>query len=455
MPMSQSADAVREAVRGVPVIDAHTHVIEEHPGARGLDDILLYHMAISELYAAGAPNPRRLTEFPGTPAEVERVERLSAAVPYLRHVRNTSTSWGVRVLLRDLYDWTDEVTEENWPRLHDIVRERSRESSWAGEVLSRGGIERVGTEYARRGRERKPVFFYSLEWAFFTRSTWGAFDTPLVELERTVGAKPESPAPIAAADETAELPPRLTSVGEVEDAVRGYVDALPPAGVIRSMATHISVDIDLRPVPAPQFKAALARRDQAGEEEQSVYASYIHEALLAELAARRPDIIFQFSYGAEPLPYETGSRVTDRSIRQIGEMIARHPGIHFQCFLASRHANQSLCTLCRELPNFSLVGYWWHNFFPTVICDVIDERLDMLPTNRFVGFFSDAYCVEWSYAKSIIVRRLLADALGLRIDRGQLDLSEAVQVAKRILHDTPFEMYKLGEAMPASSGERE
>ncbi len=59
-------------------------------------------------------------------------------------------------------------------------------------------------------------------------------------------------------------------------------------------------------------------------------------------------------------------------------MIARHPGIRFQCFLSSAHANQALCTLARELPNFSLAGYWWHNFFPSFIERVMSERLDML-----------------------------------------------------------------------------
>ena len=88
-------------------------------------------------------------------------------------------------------------------------------------------------------------------------------------------------------------------------------------------------------------------------------------------------------------------------------MIARHPRLRFQCFLATRHANQSFCTLARELPNLSLAGYWWHNFFPARIRQVIAERLDMLPVNKQIGFFSDAYCVEWVYGKSRSVRKAI------------------------------------------------
>lgn len=443
--MIKAVDAVLEIVSQLPIVDAHTHLLEDRPAARGLDDIVLYHMAVSELYAAGAPHARRLTEFPGVPDEQERTDRLAAAVPFMQHVKNTSTSWGVRIILRDLYGWNEEVTESNWRRLHGLITERSADPAWPGEVLKRAGIVHAATEYARRGQVHNPMFFYTLEWGFFTRCAWGAFDTPLVELERCVGSEPGVSAPIAAADESSEKPPQLTSISAIQDAIREYVGALPPKGVIRSTATHVSVDLDLRPVTDSQLTEALSRRDRASQEEQSIYASYVNEMLLSEMAELRPDLIFQFSYGAEPLPYETGSRTSDRSLRQIGEMIARHPKVNFQCFLASRYANQPLCTMSRELPNFSLAGYWWHNFFPAITSDVMDERLDMLPTNRFVGFFSDAYCVEWSYAKAVIVRRLLAEALAKRVERSQLDPHVAKDIASRILYDTPYQMYHLNE----------
>src|SRR5439155_15677219 len=185
-------------------------------------------------------------------------------------------------------------------------------------------------------------------------------------------------------------------------AVEHYVNSIP-YGRILSTATHLSTDIDYQPVTDDQMAAALGRRPQAGPAERDIYASYINEAFLSALEHHADQIVFQFSLGAEPLPFETGSRLGQRTIAQIGTLIGRHPRLRFQCFLSSRHANQSLCTLARELPNLSLAGYWWHNFFPDVIRQIMAERLDMLPANRQIGFFSDAYCAEWSYAKAIIV----------------------------------------------------
>ena len=96
-----------------------------------------------------------------------------------------------------------------------------------------------------------------------------------------------------------------------------------------------------------------------------------------------------------------------------------------------------MCTLARELPNFSLAGYWWHNFFPDTIAQVIRERLEMLPANKQIGFFSDAYCAEWSYAKAVIVRRVLARVLAERIELGHLDEPAALEFARSILYESP------------------
>ena len=155
-----------------------------------------------------------------------------------------------------------------------------------------------------------------------------------------------------------------------------------PYEQILATATHISTDIDFRPVSDDEMAQALTRRDQAGPGERDIYASYINEAFLTALEDQGERIVFQFSFGAEPLPFETASRLSQRTIGQVAEMIGRHPRLRFQCFLASRHANQSLCTLARELPNLSLAGYWWHNFFPDVIAQVIRERLDMVPAEQ-------------------------------------------------------------------------
>jgi len=427
---------LEDALAGVPVIDVHTHLVGGKLAARGLHDVLLYHMVISDLYGAGCPTGGRLTEYPRWPSESEAHARIEEALPYLKHIRNTSSFWGVRVILADLYGWTEPIDASNWRRLDALIRERADDRTWQHAVLDRVNIKRTGTEIARReSGEDDDRLQYALEWGFFTRCQWGEFDTALYELERCWGRLPESPAPIGSAGRPA-TERVIKTLDDVREAVAHYVRSIP-FGRVLSTATHISTDIDFRVVSDDDMADALKRRDRAGAVERDIYASYINEAFLTALEEHGHEIVFQFSFGAEPLPFETASRLSQRTIAQVAEMVGRHPKLPFQCFLASRHANQSLCTMARELPNFSLAGYWWHNFFPDVISQVIRERIEMVPANKQVGFFSDAYCVEWTYAKSILVRKLMARVLAANVDRGQFSTTEALEIARAILFESP------------------
>ncbi len=108
------ATQLQDALQELPILDIHTHLVGGKLAARGLHDVLLYHMVISDLYAAGCPS--------GNPADpVSRLarrgrgpRRIDEALPYLVHIQNTSSFWGVRIILRDLYGWTEPIDQRNW-----------------------------------------------------------------------------------------------------------------------------------------------------------------------------------------------------------------------------------------------------------------------------------------------------------------------------------------------------
>jgi len=437
MNLEQTRAAIYERLAQLPILDAHTHLVDGKLAARGLHDVLLYHMAVSDLYAAGCPSGARLTCYPGWPSIEEAHSRIKEALPYLKYVKNTAISYGIRRILKDLYGIDEPITQANWEKVDALIRERADDKPWQREIIAKANIKRFCTEIARReGGSDDDILQYSLEWAFFTRCQWGEFDTALYELERCWGKTPDSPMPIGSGSRPA-TEKVIKSVADIKEAVEWYVSRIPIDQVI-STATHISTDIDFRPVSDSEMQQALSKRASAGPAERDLYASYVNEVFLTELEAKLGDrLVFQFSFAAEPLPFETASRLSQRTIGQVAEMIARHPKLHFQCSLSSRHANQSMCTLARELPNFSLAAYWWHNFFPGSIRQVLQERLDMLPVNKQVGFFSDAYCVEWAYAKSVIVRQAMADVLAEKVIQGQYDLDLAIDIARAICFETP------------------
>ena len=429
-----------EKISAISAIDAHTHLDASHLSARGLHDIMLYHMVVSELYSAGCRSGARVSD---NPDESEKTERIEEAIPYLKHIQNTSCYWLMRTILAELYEWDEPITLENWRELDERISNKSLDGQWAGEIIAKANIEKACTELALRGDGGKDDFlFYALEWAFFMRNQWGVFDAPLYELEYAWQFDhPQRPLPVTTKKREA-VKQEIKTISDVKKAMADYCRAIPFDKIV-STAHHVSTDINYRVVSDEDMQKALDKRHNADGHDLDVYASYLFEAFLEELEKTRPGFVFQFSLAAEPLPFETDSRVNQDTIKQLAEIISRHRKVRFQCFLASKHANQAMCSLCRQFPNLSLAGYWWHNFYPCHIADIIDERLDMLATSSQIGFFSDAYCVDWLYVKSKLVRTELANALAKRVERGQYSIEIAIQIAYKLLRETPVEIYEL------------
>ncbi len=446
MPHSAPVAEIEDILDSFAWMDPHTHLDAVRLPARGLDDILLYHMAISDLYAAGCPSGARISE---DRSDEEAKSRILEALPYLSSVRNTFISWGVRTVLSDLYDWHDTITRDNWERLNSVIKERAQDASWGKAILRRAGFARTCTELWR-GRDGSADDFlqYVLEWGFFTRTQWGQPDIPLYELERTWNEDaPGEPIPVSF--DRAKAPPLAKAIRTVEDvheAVSHYC-ALIPYGRVLATVQHLATDIRFSNPTAEAMNTALKNRGNAQNAERDIYASYILHCFLRELEKRGDQIVFQFSFGAEALPFESASRLNQSTIGEVGEIIAQYPRLKFQCMLASRHGNQSLCTLARELPNLSLAGYWWHNFFPSAIRQLIEERLDMLPVNKQVGFFSDAYCVDWAYAKKVLVRRILAQVLAEKVAAGQYSLDDCSLIGRAILYDSSAKLLRMTDGV--------
>src|ERR1043165_7500986 len=104
---------MEEALAEVPMLDPHTHLVGGKLGARGLHDVLLYHMVVSDLYAAGCPSGGRLTQYPGWPTQEEARGRIEEALPFLGDIQNTSSAWALRIILSELYGWDTPITAEN------------------------------------------------------------------------------------------------------------------------------------------------------------------------------------------------------------------------------------------------------------------------------------------------------------------------------------------------------
>lgn len=430
-----------EKIAQIEAFDCHTHIDAGHPVARGLHDVMLYHMVISDLYSAGCPNGSRLSE---EPTEEEAVSRITEAIDYIPKIRNTSCYYLLRIILHDLFDWDDEITHDNWRELDNRIKEYSARPNRVRGIMKKANIVKSNTELWRgKDGSMDDIFCYSLEWAFVTRDQWGHYDTALIELEHAWNHDaPCPPLPVTLTPELINFEKKIKTLDDVEVALKHYLD-LTPFDKIVTIASHLSTHIHYGYVSPEEMTEALARRNVAGSKERDIYANYIFRRYLEMYEERGYNMVLQFSTGAEPLPFETGSKMPSETIFELAHLFAEHPKVGFNLHVANAATNQAMCSLVRELPNVSLNGYWWHNFYPAFIKRVLSERLDMVPIGKIVGFFSDAYCMEWAYAKQKYIRTFTADVLWEKIELGQYDEETALAIAKELFYGSASRLFKV------------
>ncbi|MEM2512317.1 MAG: hypothetical protein QXX61_04185, partial [Ignisphaera sp.] len=74
------------------VVDIHQHLNPNQLTAKSFEDIIFYHYIATELASAGMNRE----EF----EKAQRKEKLLMALPYFKYVKNTSTFWCLRHILR-------------------------------------------------------------------------------------------------------------------------------------------------------------------------------------------------------------------------------------------------------------------------------------------------------------------------------------------------------------------
>ena len=106
--------------------------------------------------------------------------------------------------------------------------------------------------------------------------------------------------------------------------------------------------------------------------------------------------------------------------------------------------NQELVAYSWIFPNVITNAHWWYSNIPAYISKDLRERLQGVPKTKQIGYYSDAYKLEFVLPKYNMYRRLLAQALADDFVRpGRLTESEAVALGKHLLRDNVREIFRI------------
>jgi len=390
-------ERIHQGILEIPLIDIHTHVEPGKPHAATLCDIISYHFVLADLEAAGLQREEWQRD------DLSPEEKVAKAIPFFRRCRNTGTFRCLENLLCDLYGIDEPLS---------ALREKINASH-------------IVVDYASRGEEcllAPDLFSYTREDGAL-RWVPGVVD----DLAQYLGHFPRS-------------------AKEVEHGVAKYIEETVPEEV-RSVTLGAPIPFRVSE-PGPREIDRILLHDSGLENssdlEKMLVFSYVTHAALRIYEERNVHVALSLGARWKLMGGKSGKTTTTfdpETLAQIGNLAASYPGIKFFVLLCSYPMNQDLSLLARMQPNVIPTGYWWHAMYPEYVGRMLSERLDTIPYGGFLGFFSDAYMVEWVYGKSTVVRNETARVLAAKVRQGYYTEELAMEIARALFYENARTLY--------------
>jgi hypothetical protein len=428
---------IERMIGDTPIVDPHTHLLCDQPNAPDLAALMSYHWVRTELIAVGMP-PADLA--PTLPAD----ERVRRAIPYLNRMRNTTMAWCLFRIFRDLYDFDEaRLTEANYRDLFDKVARTGQDPDWARCVLQdRSHIRTVVTSLGNRSADpsKNPDYFYYMLDAHYLFCPGVATDLEPFFVGRTTRGEYFDAL-------TAVLGETPTTTERLERLVFDWLDRTV-TGRVRFTNTFLPIEHRFHPPDEThaQFVLGQAADDwEITDAEVDGLARFVSWAVLKWHHENRK--AFQIAVGAEYFICEGKSipRFQETWTSEMARVFQHFSGARFDLMMASDPMAHDVAVLARQFPNVYASGYWWHNFFPMLIEKNVGLRVQVAPATKIGGFLCDAYYAEWSYGKLQVVRKAMAAALARLVEARFYEEEEIPPLLLQILHDTPRDLYNLGD----------
>ena len=377
------------------LIDPHTHINPHAPASTTLADILGYHYYTELAHSAGMPKAQ--IEEPGISPK-EKVGRLAQ---WLGQLDNTvQLSWLLEAADKLFGVSIERVDESNWEQLYDAAQAKLDQPNWEDEVLKLSKLEAV----------------------FLTND----FDDPLTgfDTQRYVPclrtddlvfhlARPEVQQRLASCTES--------SIDNLDSLKEALGKLFTHFTAHNAKACAISLPPWFEPVQVSDRDAssaleAMLRDGAQPTDDQRIALGYWVFWQLAE-NCRQTKLPFDLMIGVNRSVYPEGvfqgqdlydSRV---SLLQYRELLNAFPDVTFPISVLASVTNQELVSYAWIFPNVVCNGHWWYSNTPSIINKDLHARMEAVPRNKIVGYYSDMYKLEFALPKFAMYKRCLSQVL--------------------------------------------
>jgi glucuronate isomerase len=378
----------------IPLIDPHNHINPHAPASTTLADILGYHYYTELAHSAGLP--REQIEEP----DLDPKEKVRRLVPKLADLDNTvQVSWLLE-MCREFFGFHDDaITAANWESLYDGSAQQMAADDWEQQVLQKSGLDAV----------------------FLTND----FDDPLT------GFDTAKYVPCLRTDDLVFQFTKPATRNRLSKATG--IDAADVAGLTGAIgklfdhftsrgakACAISLPPDFWPTKVGANDAAAAvGAAVSGKELSKDFAMTLSRFVfwtLARMCAEYHlpfDLMIGVNRQVYPAGVFQGQDLFDQrtSLIQYRELFNAFPQVTFPISVLAQVSNQELVSYSWIFPNVVTNGHWWYSNIPAYIETDCRSRLQGVPRNKQIGYYSDMYKLEFALPKFAMYRRVLAKVL--------------------------------------------
>jgi glucuronate isomerase len=405
------------ALDAVPLIDPHSHIDPLAPVSKSLDDILGYHYYTELAHSAGMKKDVLR-------ADADPRERVREIVRHMDRYDNTvQYSWFLDIARTFLGFDGNKITAGDADKLFDAAQKTFAQPDWEQQVFEKTKLEKI----------------------FLTNE----FDDPLK------GFDTSKYVPCLRTDTLVFHLDKPDTRRRLEAATGVHVhDAATLRRALAKLFMHFTRNgakacaISLPPNFHP------VKFDDEFIYEQMQFHDFHDLApgvfwMLAEFC-REFRLPFDLMIGVNRRVYEggvfQGQDLFDQrtSLIQYKELFNAFPDVTFPVSVLTSAQNQELVAYSWIFPNVVPNGHWWYSNTPPYIRKDLTERITAVPKSKLIGYYSDAYKLEFVKPKYGMYRRILAGVLADEFVRpGVLSETDAVALGTRLLRDNVRETFRI------------
>jgi glucuronate isomerase len=419
MPADQLVQNLESALSKVPLIDPHSHIDPLAPVSKSLDDILGYHYYTELAHSAGMSQALLARD-------ADPRDRVREIVRFMDRYDNTAQyAWFVDIARTFLGfdEQQTKITPADADRLYDAALKTFAQPDWEAQVFAKSRLEKI---FLTNEFDDPLANFDTARYVPCLRT-----DTLVFHLD-----KPETRRRLEAA----------TGVQVRDAATLRTALAKVFLHFARNGAKACAISLP------PNFHPA--KFDDEHVYEQMHFHDFHDLAsgvfwMIAE-SCRDFRLPFDLMIGVNRRVYEKGvyqgQDLFDQrtSLLQYKELFNAFPDVTFPVSVLTSGQNQELVAYSWIFPNVLPNGHWWYSNTPPYIKKDLTERLTAVPKAKLIGYYSDAYKLEFVKPKYGMYRRILARVLADEFVRpGVLNETDAVALGTRLLRDNVREVFKV------------